>query len=256
MRNTSIRMKPLIAANWKMNKSIREADSFIKDFKGYFKANNEEIVICPPFTLLQHLSGLINGGNIRLGAQNMHFEEKGAFTGEISPSMVKDAGCEYVILGHSERRHYFNEDDELINKKVKAALKYGLKPILCVGETLEQRESNATIKIIKNQLMGCLKNINENEVRTIVVAYEPVWAIGTGRNATPEQAQEVHSYIRKLLSDSYGSSVANKIRIIYGGSVKPENSKELLSMEDINGALVGGASLDAKSFAQICHFNI
>ena len=254
MKSTSIRMKPLIAANWKMNKSIKEADSFIKDFKKLYAPNKAEVLICPPFTILQYLSWKIKGTDIKVGAQNMHFEEKGAFTGEISPLMLKDAGCEYVILGHSERRQHFKEDDEIINKKVKSALKNGLKPILCIGETLKQREKNETMKIIKNQLIRCLKNINENEVRTIVVAYEPVWAIGTGRNATPEQAQEVHSYIRKLLSDSYGSSVADKIRIIYGGSVKPENAKELLSMEDINGALVGGASLDAKSFAEICNY--
>jgi len=252
MKSTRIKMNPLIAANWKMNKGIKEADSFIKEFRGYFKANNKEVVICPPSTLLPYISGLIKNMGIKLGAQNMHFEDKGAFTGEISPLMVKDAGCEYVILGHSERRQHFNENDELINKKVKAALNHGLKPILCIGETLEQRESNITIKIIKSQLTECLKNINENEVRAIVVAYEPVWAIGTGKNATPEQAQEVHACIRKQLGELYGNAIASKIRIIYGGSVKPENSKELLSMKDINGALVGGASLDAKSFADIC----
>ena len=248
------KMKALIAANWKMNKGIKEADSFIKEFKPLIKnIKSTEIVICPPFTLLSEVNKSIKGSNIDLGAQNMHFEEKGAYTGEISPLMLKDAGCEYVILGHSERRQYFKETDDLINKKVKSALKDKLKPILCIGETLEQRESNITLKIIKSQLTVCLKNVNEKEVRTIVVAYEPVWAIGTGKNATAEQAREVHAYVRKLLSELYRDSISSKVRIIYGGSVKAENAKELLAMKDINGALVGGASLEAKGFAEICN---
>lgn len=249
----AIRIKPLIAANWKMNKGIKDSDSFLKEFNKLFSSNNVEVLLCPPFTILQHVSALLKNNVIKLGSQNMHFEEKGAFTGEISASMVKELGCEYVILGHSERRQHFNEDNEFINKKIKSALKNGLKPILCIGETLKERESDSTMKIIKDQLLGCLKNIDEKEIKNMVIAYEPVWAIGTGKNATPEQAQEVHSYIRKLLEESYEKLIASKTRIIYGGSVKPENAKELLSMNDINGALVGGASLDAKSFAQICN---
>lgn len=253
MKSTSIRMKPLIAANWKMNKSIKEADSFIKEFNKFCDSNTADIVICPPFTIMPSLSGMIKGTGIKLGSQNMHFEERGAFTGEISPLMVRELNCEYVIIGHSERRQYFKEDDALINKKVKSALNHGLKPILCVGETLEQRQSKSAMKVIKNQIAGCLNNVDKYEMKNIVIAYEPVWAIGTGKNATPEQAQEVHAYIKKLLSEIYSDSIASKVRIIYGGSVKPENAKELLSMKDIYGALVGGASLDAKSFAAICN---
>ncbi len=246
-------MKPLIAANWKMNKSIKDADSFIKEFNKLYDSNASDIIICPPFTILPSLSKMIKGTDIKIGSQNMYCGEKGAFTGEISPFMIKELNCEYVILGHSERRQYFKEDDELINKKVKSALDYGLKPILCVGETLEQRQSKLAMKTIKNQIAGCLKNVNKDKMKNAVIAYEPVWAIGTGKNATPEQAQEVHAYIKKLLSELYSDPVSSKVRIIYGGSVKPENAKELLSMKDIYGALVGGSSLDAKSFAAICN---
>ena|SRR3989344_9103670 len=246
-------MKPLIAANWKMNKSVKDADSFIKEFKKFYDSNASDIVICPPFTILPHLSKMIKGAGIKLGSQNMHFEEKGAFTGEISPSMLKELNCEYVILGHSERRQHFKEDDELINKKVKSAIAHGLKPILCVGETLQQREAKTAMKAIKTQIVGCLKDVNKDEIKNIIIAYEPVWAIGTGKNATPEQAQEVHAYIKKVLSELYSDPIASKVRIIYGGSVKPENAKELLSMKDIYGALVGGASLDAKIFGAICN---
>lgn len=240
-----------------MNKGIKEAVSFVKDFKKLVKnAKNIDIVICPPFTLLSQLNQLLKNSKITLGAQNMHFEEKGAYTGEISPFMLKDAGCEYVILGHSERRQYFNETDDLINKKVKSALKNKLKPILCIGETLQQRNNNKTIEIIENQLINCLNDINENEIKNIVVAYEPVWAIGTGKNATPEQAEEVHSFIRGLLSKKYNENISSNVRIIYGGSVKPDNIEDLMKMKNINGALVGGASLDPKSFAEICNFNL
>lgn len=233
-------MKSLIVANWKMNMSIKESISFINKFKTLIKNNKNDIVICPPFTLLNTVKELVKNTNIKLGAQNMHFEGQGAFTGEISASMLKDVGCEYVILGHSERRQIFDEADSLINKKIKVALKNNLKPILCIGETLKQRNNNETMKIIKNQINGSLKNIKED----IVVAYEPIWAIGTGKNATSEQAEEVHKFIRGLLS---------KTRIIYGGSMKPENAQELLSMPNINGGLVGGASLDPKSFSKICN---
>ena len=248
-------MKALIAANWKMNKDIKEAVSFVRDLKKLAKnAKNIDIVICPQFTLLSKLDELLKNSEIKLGAQNMHFEEKGAYTGEISPLMLKDAGCEYVILGHSERRQYFKETDDLINEKVKSALKNKLKPILCIGETLQQRNNNKTIEIIENQLMNCLNNINENEIKNIAIAYEPVWAIGTGRNATPEQAEEVHKFIRSLLLKIYNKKISDNARIIYGGSVKPENIKDLMAMKNINGALVGGASLEPESFAQICNF--
>ena len=249
------KMKTLIAANWKMNKDVKEAVSFVRDFKNLIKnIKNVEIVICPPFTLLNEIYKLIKVTNIDLGAQNMHFEERGAYTGEISPLMLKDAGCEYVILGHSERRQYFKETDDLINKKVKSALKNKLNPILCIGETLEQRESNETMKIIESQLKNCLNNVNEDEMKSVVVAYEPVWAIGTGKNATPDQAEEVHKFIRSLLLKIYNKKMSDNIRVIYGGSVKPENIKDLMAMKNINGALVGGASLEPKSFAQICNF--
>ena len=251
-------MKALIAANWKMNKDVKEAVSFIGKFKSLVKGNKSrnsksDIVICPPCTLLLELKKLLENANVGLGAQNMHFEEKGPFTGEISPLMLKDAGCEYVILGHSERRQHFNETDGLINKKVKAALQSKLKPILCIGETLEQREANETMWIIENQLMNSLKSINASDMKNMAIAYEPVWAIGTGRNATPEQAEEVHKFIRGLLEKMYDKNAAKNARIIYGGSVKPDNIRDLMAMKDINGVLVGGASLDAKSFAEICN---
>ena len=247
-------MKALIAANWKMNNGIKEDVSFVKSFEKLIKnAKNIDVVICPPFTLLYKLNELLKNSEIKLGAQNMHFEEKGAYTGEISPLMLNDAGCEYVILGHSERRQYFNETDDLINKKVKSALRHKLKPILCIGETLQQRNNNKTMQIIGNQLINCLNGINENEIKSIVVAYEPIWAIGTGNNATPEQAEEVHKFIRSLLLKTYNKKISDDIRIIYGGSVKPESIEDLMKMKNINGTLVGGASLDPKSFAEICN---
>lgn len=232
---------------------MKEAVSFIEKFKVLIKnIKKNEIVICPPFTLLYEFKKLLNKTNIKLGAQNMHFEDKGAFTGEISALMLKDAGCDYAILGHSERRQYFNEKDRLVNKKIRTALKHSLKPILCIGETLGQRTSNQTTKIIKNQLLNCLNNIDESEMKNIVIAYEPVWAIGTGKNATPEQAEDVHKFIRGLLSSMYDERTSNNTRIIYGGSVKESNVKSLMKMKNINGALVGGASLDAKGFGRIC----
>jgi len=244
---------------------LKEAVFFINEFKALIKnartssginsidIKKNEIVICPSFISLNEVKKLIKNTNIKLGAQNMHFEEKGAFTGEISALMLKDVRCEYVILGHSERRQYFNETDSLVNKKIKAALKNKLKVILCIGETLQQRNNNKTMNIIKNQLTSCLKNTNKIEMKNIVVAYEPVWAIGTGKNATPKQAEEVHKFIRNLLLKKYNKNIAENTRIIYGGSVKESNIKDLMRMRDINGALVGTASLDAKSFAKICN---
>jgi len=248
-------MKSLLIANWKMNMDIKEGISFINNFKKYVKKiKNVDIVICPPFTLLNKINELLKNTNIKLGGQNMYFEEYGAYTGEISALMLKDVGCEYVILGHSERRHYFMETDDMINKKIKTALKNNLKPILCVGESLEQRNNNKTMKIIKNQLMNCLNNIDENGMKNVVIAYEPIWAIGTGKNATPSQAEEVHRFIRELLSNMY--KISKNVRIIYGGSVKGGNIKDLITMKNINGALVGGASLDAKNFSCICGYNV
>lgn len=245
--------KKLIAANWKMNKTVPESVSFIDNFKNSIKSSKNETVICPAFASLNDVKKAIKGTKIKLGAQNMHFEEKGAFTGEISASMLRDAGCEYVILGHSERRAYFDETDEIINKKVKTALKNRLKVILCIGEALEQRENNETKAIIKFQLENCLRNINNEEIKNIVIAYEPVWAIGTGKNATPKQAEEVHLFIRELFKKLYNVGISESTRVIYGGSVNPGNAKELLAMKNIDGALVGGASLDPKSFAEICN---
>src|SRR3989338_6951087 len=235
--------KKLIVANWKMNKTAKEAASFITDFKKLvFNENPNEIVICPAFICLNESKKLLKGAKISLGAQNMHFEEKGAFTGEISASMIKDAGCKYVILGHSERRNYFSESNELINKKVKTALKNGLKVILCIGESLRQRENSETMNIIQNQIDNCLKTVGGEGIRNVIIAYEPVWAIGTGKNATPEQAEEAHQHIRKILAELYNAIVSKDTRIIYGGSVNADNSKELFSMENIDGALIGGDS--------------
>ena len=251
-------IKPLIAANWKMNKSINESVSFINEFKNYVKGiKNMEILICVPFTSLSEVKKAIKNTNIILGAQNMHFEEKGAFTGEISALMLKDTGCEYVILGHSERREIFNEDDGLINKKLIAVLKNSLRPILCVGENLEQRQSGKTKEIIESQLKNCLKGIGKEQILKMDIAYEPIWAISKGnpnhKAATSQDAEEGHKFIRSVIAKIFGEDTAKNVRIIYGGSMKPENAKELLSMPDINGGLVGNASLDAKSFAEVCN---
>jgi triosephosphate isomerase len=239
--------KILIAANWKMNKTVKESLSFIKEFKSLIKTNNE-IVIAPPFTALEEAKKAIKNTNIKLAAQNMHQEEEGAFTGEISAGMVKEL-CEYVILGHSERRQFFGETNKLINKKIQTALKHKLKVILCIGETLEERESNKTMDVIKTQIEGCLNGMNGME--NITIAYEPIWAIGTGKTATTEQAEEVHKGIRELLSKTYDKNTASKTLILYGGSVKPSNIENLIEMENIDGALVGGASLEPKSFSGI-----
>jgi triosephosphate isomerase len=212
---------------------------------------NCDIIICPPFTSLSEASKLVSGSVIKLGAQNMHFEVSGAFTGEISALMLKSVGCEYVILGHSERRNIFGENDEIINKKIKKALAAGLKPIFCVGELLEERENGTTNDVVKRQVLKGLKGISAEEMKNIIVAYEPVWAIGTGKTATPAQAQEVHEFIRDLIEIGYSLEVAENLVIQYGGSVKPENAKELLSQKDIDGALVGGACLKADSFMGI-----
>ena len=244
----------LIAGNWKMHKTVPEAIELVRELKELTAdVDDRDILVCPPFTALYPVGRELQGTNIALGGQNMFYEEQGAFTGEISPIMLKDVGCSYVILGHSERRHIFGETDELINRKVLSAAEHGLTPILCVGEKIEERESGETEKVVERQVKEGLRGFNpENE---FVIAYEPVWAIGTGKTATPELAQEVHAFIREILSELFGKEKAEKTRILYGGSVKPENAKGLLEMPDIDGALVGGASLKADSFAKIVKFD-
>jgi len=247
--------KPIIAGNWKMQNTIREAIDLVTGLKrNLYDVADVEIVICPPFTAIASVAEVLTESNIGVGGQNLHWEEKGAFTGEISSSMLKEAGATYVILGHSERRAKFYETDESINKKLNTALKENLTPIVCVGESLEQRKKEETLKVIETQIKGCFKGISSEDGAKCVVAYEPVWAIGTGLNATPEQAQEVHQFIRKLLNDLFGKKVAEGIRIQYGGSVKPENAASLMSQPDVDGALVGGASLKADSFTKIVKY--
>ncbi|MFA6027507.1 MAG: triose-phosphate isomerase [Patescibacteria group bacterium] len=236
--------KTIIAANWKMNKNKREVTQFLTSLKTVKWNKEKEVVLCAPYTLLPLLDELNKKAPWKIGAENMHDQESGAFTGEVSPLMLKDTGCEYVIIGHSERRQFFGETNESVNKKLKSALAHNLTPIFCVGETLEQREKNETEQVVTQQIQEGLKDIKT--LNQIVIAYEPVWAIGTGKVATPEQAQEVHALIRKLTSP--------EISILYGGSVKPENIKDLMAQKDINGALVGGASLEAESFAKIVNY--
>lgn len=245
--------KTVIAGNWKMNNDLKESEKLIVELKNLLQNEkpNCDVIVCPPYTSLSEAYKLLKGSQIKLGAQNMHFEENGAFTGEVSASMLKSVGCEYVILGHSERRHIFGESNEMINKKIKKALSAGLKPIFCVGELLEERESGTTNDVVKKQILKGLAEISADEMKNIIVAYEPVWAIGTGKTASPAQAQEVHEFIRDLIEITYSLEVANDLVIQYGGSVKPENAKELISQKDIDGALVGGACLKADSFLGI-----
>ncbi len=243
---------PIIAGNWKMYETEEEALILASDIKKRLKnVTGVTVILCPPFTSLSSVRKAIRDSSILLGAQNMYWEEKGAFTGEISPPMLLTAGCKCVILGHSERRGYFSETDQSVNAKLKSALKSGLSPIVCVGEKLEQREANKTEEIVETQVEGAFTGLNAQQAAAAVVAYEPIWAIGTGKTATPQQANDVHAFIRKLLGARFGKDAAEKINILYGGSVKPENSGELLRMPDIDGALVGGASLNAESFEKI-----
>lgn len=245
--------RKVIAGNWKMNNDLQQSVNLIEELKGKLAGRevNCDVVICPPYTSLYEAKKMIDGSIIKLGAQNMFYEDSGAFTGEISASMLKSVGCEYVILGHSERRTIFGEKDDMINKKVKKAISQNLKPILCVGETLEEREKDVTEKVVKRQIEKGLNDVTPDEVLNVIIAYEPVWAIGTGKTATPQQAQEVHAFIRKLLTTMYSKDFVKLIPIQYGGSVKPDNAKELLSQKDIDGALVGGACLKADSFIGI-----
>ena len=245
--------RPLVAGNWKMYKTAEPAGELARAIAGLVQREyaSVDVVLCPPFTSLQAVHEALAGTPIALGAQNMHWENEGAFTGEISPAMILTTGCTYVILGHSERRQYFAETDEQVNRKLKAALGAGLSPIVCVGETLQQREAGQIEAVVLGQVRGALQGLSESELLKIALAYEPVWAIGTGRTATPAQAEEVHSLIRASLHQQYGEGVAGALRIQYGGSVKPENAAELFTQKNIDGGLIGGAALKADSFAAI-----
>src|SRR5881394_3169730 len=245
--------KKIVAANWKMNMTQGEATAFVSTFLLEIgESRDVEIVLVPPFTAIAAVNAALeNAQHVKVGAQNMHWERSGAFTGEISPAMLRDLFVRYVVLGHSERRTLFGETDEMVNRKVRAAHEATLRPIVCIGETLEQRDKGNVEKILSIQLRGSLAGLTPKELQETVIAYEPVWAIGTGRNATPQQAQEAHAFIRKTLREMSDEATADRIRIQYGGSMKPENARDLMTQPDIDGALVGGASLDPRSFAQI-----
>ncbi len=247
---------PVIAGNWKLFKSIGESVALVDELKALVdKTLNVEIVVAPVFTALSRVSDALSGSNINLAAQDCFWEEEGAFTGEVAPKLLKDAGCSHVIIGHSERRQYFGETDASANKKVKAAISAGLTAIVCVGETLEERESDRTFSVIESQIQNSLAGLSAESIARLIIAYEPVWAIGTGKTASDDQAQEVHSFIRGLVSRFFNQTAAEAVRILYGGSVKPDNVKGLMARTDIDGALVGGASLKADSFAAIVNFN-
>jgi triosephosphate isomerase len=247
---------PFIAGNWKMNKTVGEAVALVRELNAAIAGTKGvEVAVAPPFTALYAVhQELTKGSSILLAAQNLFYEEKGAFTGEVSPLMIKEVGCQYVIIGHSERRQFFGETDETVNRRIRAVLAQGLKVILCVGETLKEREEGNAFSVIERQLKEGLKNLEAKEVKEMVVAYEPVWAIGTGKTAAPQQAEEVHRFIRGKIEEIYSKEFAAALRIQYGGSVTPENVKGLMSEEDIDGALVGGASLKAETFSRIVRF--
>lgn len=247
--------KPFIAGNWKMYKTPAETKVFFKQLLPLIEKTDIEVGICPPFIDLETAINMAKESSIGIGAQDVYWEEEGAFTGEVSPSMLFSIGCRYCIVGHSERRQYFGETDETVNKKVKALLKHQITPIVCVGESLEQREQGVTEKVCATQIKQGLQGLTPQEAEKIVIAYEPIWAIGTGKTASAEDAQETIKYIRSVLAECFGESPAQKIRIQYGGSVKPGNIKELMAQPDIDGALVGGASLKAKDFAAIINYN-
>lgn len=244
---------PIIAGNWKMNNNIKESLELIENIKSFELDKDVEKVVCVPYTDLKSVKEAIEGTSIKLAAQNMHFEESGAYTGEISASMLKEIGIDFCLIGHSERRQYFNETDETVNKKVKTSIKHNIKPIICVGETLEQRESKKEKEIVKSQIQGALKAIDSKDIENIVLAYEPIWAIGTGKTASAEDAQDMCKFIRQTINILYGD-ISEKVRIQYGGSVKPENIVELMEKKDIDGALVGGASLKAQDFVKLVNF--
>lgn len=244
--------KPIIAANWKMNKTLEESKQFIKEVKGLVpEEDTVDTVVCAPALFLDHLANATKGRSVKIGAQNMHDEDSGAFTGENSPYALHDLGVEYVILGHSERRQLFGETDEFIHKKVQAAFKHGLTPIICVGETLEDRQAKKIEDVVGEQVQQALQGLTEKQVDQVVMAYEPIWAIGTGKSSTAEDASDVCSFIRSVISKMFSEDTTNAVRIQYGGSVKPNNIEEFLSKSDIDGALVGGASLDPESFVQL-----
>jgi triosephosphate isomerase len=247
--------RPFLAGNWKMYKTLPEALELVAGLKReLLDIKDKEIAVFPPYPILHTVARDLKNSNIGVGAQNLFWEEQGAFTGEISAKMLIDVGCKYVIIGHSERRQYFGETNETVNKKIFAALKAGLLPIVCVGEKLEEREAGKTFKVIEEHIKNGLKGLTSDQMSKVTIAYEPVWAIGTGKTATKEHAQEVHAFIRKLLAEMFGKEVSDKVRIQYGGSVKPENIKELMSQPDIDGVLVGGASLKVDSFVKIVRF--
>ncbi|MBW2646267.1 MAG: triose-phosphate isomerase [Deltaproteobacteria bacterium] len=249
--------RPCIAGNWKMYKTGEEALELISELKDLIAGVDDvDVVVAPPFTALSVVADRIKGSNIQLAAQNLYWESEGAYTGEISPGMLISIGCSYVIVGHSERRQYFGEIDATVNRKIKAALAHNLGPIFCIGESLEEREAEKTFSVLDKQVSEGLESIAADDIGKIIIAYEPVWAIGTGKTASNEQAQEVHHFIRKRVSDLYGKEIANIVRILYGGSVKPNNIAGLMVQPDIDGALVGGASLTASSFAGIIKFKI
>ncbi len=246
---------PIVAGNWKMHKTTSEARVLASGVvREVGEVQGVQVVLCPPFTSLYVVADAIKGSNVELGGQNCHFVSIGAFTGEVAPEFLLDLGCRYVIVGHSERRQYFREDDQLLNKKLKKAIASGLIPIFCIGETLEERNKEQTFDVLRKQVTNGLSEIHPDDPLSLVVAYEPVWAIGTGVTATPDQAQEAHRYVRDLLAGLWGSDTAEKVRIQYGGSVKPDNAAELMAQPDIDGALVGGASLEADSFVKIVKF--
>ncbi|HXA14053.1 MAG TPA: triose-phosphate isomerase [Opitutaceae bacterium] len=244
--------KKLIAGNWKMNKTSAEAAELAREIVlAVAQRPDVDVVVCPPFTAIESVARVVEGSVVKLGAQNMHHEPNGAFTGEVSAPMLRAFFATHVILGHSERRTHFGETDPFINKKVLAALKNQLRPILCVGETLAEREAGSTLKVVQTQVEACLEGVGKELASSVVIAYEPVWAIGTGKNATADQAQEVHAFIRGLLTKLFGDQPAGRIRIIYGGSMKPANAPELLAQNDIDGGLIGGASLETRSFVEL-----
>ncbi|MBE5816986.1 MAG: triose-phosphate isomerase [Clostridiales bacterium] len=246
--------KPIIAGNWKMNKTPAEAVELIKAMIPLVANASAEVVVCPPAVCIPAVAKAIKGSKIKLGAQNVHFEDHGAFTGEISASMLRELGVKYVIIGHSERRQYFGETDETVNLRTKAALAAGLIPIVCVGELLSEREKGITFPVVEKQTRVALMGIAPQDVAKVVIAYEPVWAIGTGMTATPDDAQEVIAFIRKTIKDMYSRATANAVRIQYGGSMNPKNATELMAMPDIDGGLIGGASLKAEDFSKVVNY--
>lgn len=246
--------RPLISGNWKMHTTIAEAQELAKSIVSMGIPADRDVMLAPPYTAIKAVSEVTSNSSVFIGSQNVCWEEKGAFTGEISPTMLKDAGCVMAIIGHSERRHIFGESDALINQRVKGALKFGLIPVVCIGEKLEEREAGKTFEVLEDQLRKGLEGVSISSGKEMVIAYEPVWAIGTGKTATVDQAQEVHVFVRSILADIFEKNIATEMRILYGGSVNQKNVDDLMAQEDIDGALVGGAALDSASFSRIINF--